>query len=142
MVGWELWRGGGTTPSSSVGLSRSPSVGSSFELSSLFSTLLSPRGRRNLTKPFNHLTYTFSAHSRFCLSAPKTDMDNIVAVSGYAAMDRILRDERKYILNMCKRIKKCGANVVLIQKSILRDAYNELSLHFLAKMGILSWSRM
>jgi T-complex protein 1 subunit delta len=74
---------------------------------------------------------------RFCLSAPKTDMDNNVVVSDYAAMDRILRDERKYILNMCKKIKKCGANVVLIQKSILRDAYNELSLHFLAKMGIL-----
>jgi T-complex protein 1 subunit delta len=52
-------------------------------------------------------------------------------------MDRILRDERKYILNQCKKIKKAGANVVLIQKSILRDAYNELSLHFLAKMGIL-----
>ncbi|KAL3767362.1 hypothetical protein ACHAW5_003286 [Stephanodiscus triporus] len=74
---------------------------------------------------------------QFCLSAPKTDMDNSVVVSDYAAMDRILRDERKYILNMCKKIKKCGANVVLIQKSILRDAYNELSLHFLAKMGIL-----
>ncbi len=41
------------------------------------------------------------------------------------------------ILNMCKKIKKCGAKVVLIQKSILRDAYNELSLHFLAKMGII-----
>ena len=38
---------------------------------------------------------------------------------------------------MCKKIKKSGANVVLIQKSILRDAYNELSLHFLAKMDIL-----
>jgi len=74
---------------------------------------------------------------RFCLSAPKTDMDNNVVVSDYAAMDRILRDERKYILNMCKKIKKCGANVVLEQKSILRDAYNELSLHFLLKMGIL-----
>ncbi|KAL3763851.1 hypothetical protein ACHAWU_006243 [Discostella pseudostelligera] len=74
---------------------------------------------------------------QFCLSAPKTDMDNSVVVSDYAAMDRILRDERKYILNMCKKIKKSGANVVLIQKSILRDAYNELSLHFLAKMGIL-----
>jgi len=74
---------------------------------------------------------------QFCLSAPKTDMDNNVVVSDYAAMDRILRDERKYILNMCKKIKKSGANVVLIQKSILRDAYNELSLHFLAKMGIL-----
>lgn len=74
---------------------------------------------------------------QFCLSAPKTDMDNNVVVSDYAAMDRILRDERKYILNQCKKIKKSGANVVLIQKSILRDAYNELSLHFLAKMGIL-----
>lgn len=69
--------------------------------------------------------------------APKTDMDNSVVVSDYAAMDRILREERKYILNQCKQIKKSGCNVLLIQKSILRDAYNELSLHFLAKMGIL-----
>eukprot|EP00547_Thalassionema_nitzschioides_P017064 CAMPEP_0194233198 /NCGR_PEP_ID=MMETSP0158-20130606/1245_1 /TAXON_ID=33649 /ORGANISM="Thalassionema nitzschioides, Strain L26-B" /LENGTH=527 /DNA_ID=CAMNT_0038966047 /DNA_START=14 /DNA_END=1597 /DNA_ORIENTATION=+ len=74
---------------------------------------------------------------QYCLSAPKTDMDNNVVVSDYAAMDRILREERKYILQQCKIIKKSGANVVLIQKSILRDAYNELSLHFLAKMGIL-----
>ena len=58
-------------------------------------------------------------------TAPKTDMDNTVVVSDYAAMDRILREERKYILNQCKMIKKSGANVVLIQKSILRDAYNE-----------------
>jgi T-complex protein 1 subunit delta len=74
---------------------------------------------------------------QYCLSAPKTDMDNTVIVQDYAAMDRILREERKYILQQCKQIKKCGANVVLIQKSILRDAYNELSLHFLAKMDIL-----
>jgi len=74
---------------------------------------------------------------QFCLSAPKTDMDNNIVVSDYAAMDRILRDERKYLLGLCKKIKKSGANVILIQKSILRDAYNELSLHFLAKMGIL-----
>lgn len=74
---------------------------------------------------------------QFCLSAPKTDMENNVVVSDYAAMDRILRDERKYLLGLCKKIKKSGANVLLIQKSILRDAYNELSLHFLAKMGIL-----
>lgn len=74
---------------------------------------------------------------QFCLSAPKTDMDNSVVISDYAAMDRILREERKFILGLCKKIKKSGANVVLIQKSILRDAYNELSLHFLAKMDIL-----
>jgi T-complex protein 1 subunit delta len=74
---------------------------------------------------------------QYCLSAPKTDMDNAVVVQDYAAMDRILREERKYILDLCKTIKKSGANVVLIQKSILRDAYNELSLHFLAKMNVL-----
>lgn len=74
---------------------------------------------------------------QYCLSAPKTDIDNSVVVSDYTAMDRILREERKYILGQCKAIKKSGANVLLIQKSILRDAYNELSLHFLAKMGIL-----
>ena len=74
---------------------------------------------------------------QFCLSAPKSDMENNVVVSDYAAMDRLLREERKHILGLCKKIKKSGANVVLIQKSILRDAYNELSLHFLAKMDIL-----
>ena len=47
------------------------------------------------------------------------------------------REERKYILGLCKKIKKAGCTVLLIQKSILRDAYNDLSLHFLAKMGIM-----
>lgn len=64
-------------------------------------------------------------------------MENSVVVSDYAAMDRILREERKYILNQCKKIKKWGCNVLLIQKSILRDAYNDLSLHFLAKLDIM-----
>eukprot|EP00953_Heterococcus_sp_UTEX-ZZ885_P022171 12287-Heterococcus_DN1.PRE.12 len=167
---------------------------------------------------------------QFCLSAPKTDMENNVVVSDYAAMDRILREERKchlesalvtcifasdrwldvlyrcklallsvvlitggfallavgdqwlkltivlvhnwwscsaqcsttcscwcypewppvdhlkcataaanadYVLGQCKKLKKAGCNVLLIQKSILRDAYNDLSLHFLAKMDIM-----
>ncbi|KAG5181994.1 chaperonin Cpn60/TCP-1 family [Tribonema minus] len=74
---------------------------------------------------------------QFCLSAPKTDMENNVVVSDYASMDRILREERKYILGQCKKLKKAGCNVLLIQKSILRDAYNDLSLHFLAKMDMM-----
>lgn len=74
---------------------------------------------------------------QFCLSAPKTDIENNVIVSDYQAMDRILKEERKYILDLCKKIKDAGCNVVLVQKSILRDAVNDLSLHFLAKMKIL-----
>lgn len=38
---------------------------------------------------------------------------------------------------MVKKIVASGANVLLIQKSILKDATNELSLHFLAKKGIM-----
>merc|ERR1719446_1579270 len=74
---------------------------------------------------------------QFCLSAPKTDIEQNVVVSDYSQMDRILKEERKYILDLCKKIQKSGCNVLLIQKSILRDAVNELSLHFLAKMKIM-----
>lgn len=49
-------------------------------------------------------------------------MDNQIVVSDYAQMDRVLREERAYILNMVKQIKKAGCNVLLIQKSILRYA--------------------
>lgn len=49
-------------------------------------------------------------------------MDNQIVVSDYAQMDRVLREERAYILNMVKQIKKAGCNVLLIQKSILRWA--------------------
>lgn len=52
-------------------------------------------------------------------------------------MDRILKEERNYILSMIKKIKATGCNVLLIQKSILRDAVTDLSLHYLAKAKIL-----
>lgn len=52
-------------------------------------------------------------------------------------MDKILKEERRYILDLVKKIVASGANVLLIQKSILRDAVNELSLHFLAKKNIM-----
>lgn len=42
-----------------------------------------------------------------------------------------LQEERNYILQMVKKIKASGANVVLVQKSILRDAVTDLSLHYL-----------
>ena len=74
---------------------------------------------------------------QFCVSPPKTDMENKVIIQDYTQMDRALKDERNYILNICKGIKKSGCNVLLIQKSILRDATNDLALHFLAKMKIM-----
>ena len=57
-------------------------------------------------------------------------MDSQVVVSDYAAMDRVLREERAYILNIVKQVKKAGCNVLLIQKSILRDGLSDLAVHF------------
>ncbi len=74
---------------------------------------------------------------QFQLSAPKTDMESNVVVHDNTAIDRILKEERKYILDLIKKIDSTGCNVLLIQKSILRDAVNELSLHFLAKKKIM-----
>eukprot|EP00698_Gefionella_okellyi_P005709 TRINITY_DN15173_c0_g1_i1.p1 TRINITY_DN15173_c0_g1~~TRINITY_DN15173_c0_g1_i1.p1 ORF type:complete len:552 (+),score=168.61 TRINITY_DN15173_c0_g1_i1:193-1656(+) len=74
---------------------------------------------------------------QFQLSAPKSNMDSSITVGDYQQMDRILREERAYILNICKKIQVTGCNVLLIQKSIIRDAINELALSFLAKMKIL-----
>ncbi|CAN0862936.1 T-complex protein 1 subunit delta [Linum grandiflorum] len=74
---------------------------------------------------------------QFQISPPKTDIEQSIVVSDYTQMDRILKEERNYILGMIKKIKATGCNVLLIQKSILRDAVTELSLHYLAKAKIL-----
>ena len=64
-------------------------------------------------------------------------MESSVVVHEYTAMDRILKEEKKYIVNMVKQIVKSGWNVLLIQKSIMRDAINDLALHFLSKKNIM-----
>ena len=51
---------------------------------------------------------------------------------------RILKEERNYTLQLVKKIAKSGCNVLLIQKSILRDATSDLSLHFLVRLA--AWS--
>lgn len=74
---------------------------------------------------------------QFCISPPKTDMENNVVVTDYTQMDRIMKEERQYILKIVKAIKQAGCNVLLIQKSILRDAVNELALHYFSKVDIM-----
>ena len=48
-------------------------------------------------------------------------------------MDRQTKEERNHILGMVKKIKASGCNVLLIQKSILRDALSEMALHYLVR---------
>jgi len=74
---------------------------------------------------------------QFQISPPKTNMENQVVISDYAQMDRALKEERNYILDICKQIKNAGCNVLLLQKSILRDAITDIGLHFFSKMKIM-----
>lgn len=74
---------------------------------------------------------------QFQLSPPKTDMENQVVINDYSQMDRVLKEERQYTLNLVKAIKKSGANVLLVQKSILRDAISDLAIHYLNKLKIM-----
>ena len=74
---------------------------------------------------------------QFPISAPKSDMESNVVVHDYTAMDRLLKEERKHILEIVKKILATGANVLLLQKSILREAVSDLALHFLAKKKVM-----
>ena len=64
-------------------------------------------------------------------------MDNTVVINDYRQMDKVIKEGRQYLLNMCKKIKKANCNVLLIQKSILRDAVDDVSLTFLKRLNIL-----
>lgn len=75
---------------------------------------------------------------QFQLSPPKPDMENQIVVNDYRQMDKIVKEERTYLLNMVKKIQKAKCNVLFIQKSILRDAVNDLSLHFLSRLKIMA----
>ena len=55
-------------------------------------------------------------------------------MSDYTQMDRVYKEERNYILNIVKKVKASGCNVLLIQKSILRDAVTDLALHYLVRV--------
>ncbi len=70
---------------------------------------------------------------QFCISPPKSDLENNVIVSDYTQMDRVYKEERNYILGLVKKVKASGCNVLLIQKSILRDAVTDLALHYLVR---------
>jgi T-complex protein 1 subunit delta len=67
-----------------------------------------------------------------------TQIDHQVVVNDYRQMDKILKEERNYLLGLCKKIKQSGCNVLLIQKSILKDAVTDISLNFLSRLKILA----
>ena len=53
-------------------------------------------------------------------------------------IDRVLREEKRYIAQAVRAIKQTGCNVLLIQKSILKDAVTDISVSLLNRAKILT----
>ncbi|KAI5150840.1 T-complex protein 1 subunit delta [Enteropsectra breve] len=73
---------------------------------------------------------------QFCLSAPKTNIDSKIIINDYSLMEKFVKEEREYIIKLIKAIKKSGATLLVIQKSLLKESVNELAAHFLERLGI------
>lgn len=53
---------------------------------------------------------------QFCLSPPKTDMESSLFISDHSAMDRNLKEEKKYILDLIQKVNLGGYNYFLSNK--------------------------
>lgn len=112
-------------------------IGETVEETSAVDGLVFDSGVRHAANGPDYIKNAKVGLIQFQLSAPKTDTEQNIIVTNNAQIDRLAREEKKYILKMVKKIAKTGCNVLLIQKSILRDAVNVLSLHYLARKGIM-----
>lgn len=92
-------------------------LGGTTEDTELIEGLVFPHKTANVNGP-KRIEKAKIGFIQFCISAPKTDMDHNVVVSDYAAMDRVLKEERTYILNIVKQVKKAGCNVLLVSTLI------------------------
>jgi len=135
-------------------------LGGTIDDTELVDGLVFPQGAAHSAGGLTRVANAKIGLIQFCLSPPKSNvrrahgdahvltrslahtvaraqLDNQVVISDYTQMDRAFREESKYLLNLCRTIKNTGCNVLLIQKSILRDAVTDTSLHFLANMKIM-----
>lgn len=110
--------------------------GGTIEDTALFEGLLLKQNRFATEGFGGRIEKAKIAIAQFHLSAPKTDMEGTIVVGDYQQMDRVLEEERAYLLNLCKKIKRSGCTMLLVQKSILRDAVSDLALAFLSKLKI------
>ena len=74
---------------------------------------------------------------QFSISSPSTDTENSLVIENYTHMDKLLKEEKQFIISLCRKIKSTSCNVVLIQKSILKDSICDFAIQILAQMKIM-----
>ena len=73
---------------------------------------------------------------QFCISAPKTNMDSKVNIKNYKEMEKFVEEEKEYLLKIINKIKETGTDLIIVQKSLLRESVSVLGMHLLKKAGI------
>ncbi len=71
------------------------------------------------------------------LEIEKTNIDAQIRIEKPEQLEAFLDEEERMLKNMVEKIKKSGANVVIVQKGI-----DDAAQHFLAKAGILAFRRV
>ena len=71
------------------------------------------------------------------LEIEKTNIDAQIRIEKPEQLQAFLNEEEKMLKDMVDKIKKSGANVVIVQKGI-----DDAAQHFLAKAGILAFRRV
>lgn len=74
---------------------------------------------------------------QFSISSPSTDAENLLVIENYFHMDKMLKEEKQLIISLCRKIKSSGCNVILLQKSILKDSISDFAIQILAQMNIM-----
>ncbi|KAI5165684.1 T-complex protein 1 subunit delta [Nematocida sp. AWRm78] len=67
----------------------------------------------------------------------KPSIDAKITINNYESMEQVIREEKEHVLFLCKQIKESGIDLIILQKSIIRESLSELGLHFLERMGIM-----
>lgn len=72
----------------------------------------------------------------FSLSSPKTNMDAKIVINDESLVEKFVKEERDYLIGLVRRVRQSGANLVVIQKSMLKESCSDLAKHLLNKLGI------
>ncbi|KAI5192124.1 T-complex protein 1 subunit delta [Nematocida minor] len=67
----------------------------------------------------------------------KPSIDSKIKIGNYESVEQVIREEKAHVLSLCKKIKEKEIDLIILQKSIIRESLSELGLHFLERMGIM-----
>mmetsp|Transcript_41978 Transcript_41978/g.65589 ORF Transcript_41978/g.65589 Transcript_41978/m.65589 type:complete len:511 (+) Transcript_41978:116-1648(+) len=77
------------------------------------------------------------AYCQFDLTLPSSEEKGLYINKTYSSLDKILRIRKKYAQSIGRKIKGSGCNVMILQKSLIKENICEITMQILAQLQIL-----